>query len=117
MPCFSQDATDEINAYHPDHVLRQKMPLFYFGDVHKDDASPFQSLIPPIQLNSDQNDVNNNRLLTPEALLQSEKTSPVDEHAKDDPTTVRAYRQLFAKLRFLGKHPSRSRAGRSHSLS
>lgn len=92
---FDQDATDEINAYHPESVLKNKLPLFYFGDVNEKIDGEFRSLNPPIYFHHHSNDVNNNRLLTDEMLL--------DENSfEENLSIVRAYRRLHEKLHFLG---------------
>jgi len=92
---IGKDATDEINAYHPDSVLKKKLPLFYFGDVNEESQGEFRSLNPPIYFHYHSNDVNNNRLLTDEMLL--------DENSfEENSSIVRAYRRLHEKLHFLG---------------
>ncbi|UJR36780.1 hypothetical protein I4U23_029493 [Adineta vaga] len=96
-----KDATDEINAYHSDHVLRTKLPLFYFGDVDDQNGEGFKSLIAPIQYNWQQRDINNNRVLTPESLL-SFKDEKMIQETNEQKHIIEAYRKLDYKLRFLG---------------
>ncbi len=98
-----QDATDEINAYHSDHILRHRLPSFYFGDIDKEDYEEFQSLIPPIQCDYQKNDLNNNRILTPEALLSNNNNQNMIKNASEHKHIIQKYRQLHYKLRFLGK--------------
>ncbi|CAF0873204.1 unnamed protein product [Adineta ricciae] len=96
-----KDATDEINAYHSDHILRTKLPSFYFGDVDNQNCSEFKSLIAPIQLDTRRQDINNNQVLTSESLLHFDDEKMIqnsDEHHH----IIQAYRQLDHKLRFLG---------------
>ncbi|CAF3750786.1 unnamed protein product [Rotaria socialis] len=95
-----RDATDEINAYHPDHVLRHKLPLYYFGDVNKEDSDTYQSIIPPLQFSNHKKDLNNNRGLTAELLLSTDNENTID--AADQKDIVEKYRQLYSKLRTLG---------------
>jgi cytochrome b involved in lipid metabolism len=97
-----KDATDEINAYHADDILRTKFPLFYFGDVDNGDDENYQSLNPPIQFDGGKGDLNNNRLVTPEALLTVGNKNMV-QSSSEHKHIVQAYRQLSYKLRFLGK--------------
>jgi predicted heme/steroid binding protein len=100
---IGKDATDEMNAYHSDHILRTKLPLFYFGDVDNEDCEGFKSLNPPIQFDHYKNDLNNNRLLTSKALLSLDNKNMV-QNASDHKHIIQAYRQLYYKLRFLGKN-------------
>ena len=72
------------------------MPLFYFGDLVDEDHDQFRSLIPPIQCMSESKDQNNNQLFTAETLLSSS-----DHH--ENAQVTQAYRQLFYKMRFLGR--------------
>lgn len=91
-----------MNAYHSDEVLKTKLPLFYFGEVKNDDDDIYSSLNSPIQFDNQKNDWNNNRLITPEALLTIDKESMIS-NANEHKHIIEAYRQLVAKLRFLGK--------------
>lgn len=94
-----KDATDEMNAYHSNATLLKKLPLFYFGDI---DPKEFSSLIPPIQLNSHKNDLNNNRCITPNMLLSSTDYPSSKENSPEQTRIIHAYRHLHYKLRFLG---------------
>ncbi|CAF1132126.1 unnamed protein product [Adineta steineri] len=96
-----KDATDEINAYHSDHILRTKLPLFYFGDVDTENCDDFKSLIPPVQCDYNIKDINNNRLLTPETLLHYNNENMIQD-SNEHKHIIEAYRQLYSKLRFLG---------------
>jgi delta8-fatty-acid desaturase len=98
---IGKDATDEINAYHSDHVLRTKLPLFYFGDVENENNEEYSSLNPPIQCDYRNNDLNNNRILTSETLLTVNNQNMIS-NANEHKHIIQAYRQLAYKLRFLG---------------
>ena len=99
---FFQDATDEINAYHSDHILRTKLPSFYFGDVDNQNCGEFKSLIAPIQLDTRRQDINNNQVLTSESLLHFDDEKMI-QNSNEHKHIIQAYRQLDHKLRFLGK--------------
>src|ERR1700722_14410961 len=97
-----------MNAYHSDHVLRTKLPLFYFGDLCLEDRDRFQSLLSPVQFETNtKNDTNNNNLLTPEALLLNKSVDGQESNLIKDideqKHVIKAYRQLNYKMRFLGK--------------
>lgn len=97
-----QDATDEINAYHSDQILQNKLPLYYFGDVNnKDSNQQYKSLIPPIQFYNPKNDLNNNRVLTPELLLANDTNYKIS--LSEQRHIAEKYRKLYSKLRSLGK--------------
>ncbi|CAF4763466.1 unnamed protein product [Rotaria sp. Silwood1] len=98
---IGKDATDEINAYHPDHILRNKLPLFYFGDVHTQDCNEYKSLNLPIQFYNHKNDLNNNRLLTSELLLSINNKTMI-QNPNEHKHIIEEYRKLCYKLRFLG---------------
>lgn len=97
-----QDATDEINAYHSDHILRTKLPSFYFADVDNENCGEFKSLIAPIQLDTRRQDINNNRVVTSESLLHFDDEKMI-QNSNEHKHIIEAYRQLEQKLRFLGK--------------
>ncbi|CAF0780453.1 unnamed protein product [Rotaria sordida] len=97
---IGKDATDEINAYHSDDMLRNKLPLFYFGDVNNNECDEYESLIPPIQFYNNKNDLNNNRLLTSELLLSNNNKTMI-QNPNEHKHIIQAYRQLYYKLRFL----------------
>jgi len=78
------------------------LPLFYFGDVDNGECKQFQSLIPPIQCDYHKNDFNNNRLLTSEALLTVNSKDSI-QNSDENKYIIDNYRQLYHKLRFLGK--------------
>ena len=102
LSCSSKDATDEMNAYHSDEIIRTKLPLFYYGDVKNEKNEGYSSLNSPIQFDNQKNDWNNNRLLTSEALLTNDKDSMIT-NANEHKHIIQAYRQLVYKLRFLGR--------------
>lgn len=83
-------------------MLRDKLPLFYFGDVKTDNDEEYSSLNSPIEFDDQKNDRNNNRLLTPQALLTL-KNDQMIPNANEQKHIVQAYRELTQKVRSLGK--------------
>ncbi|CAF0831873.1 unnamed protein product [Didymodactylos carnosus] len=88
-----KDATDEINAYHSAETIKKKMPLFYYGDVAKEDEQ-FQALLAPVHLPK-------NELATIESLKPKPQSSIIPHEQQQ---IIDAYRRLDVKLRFLGLH-------------
>ncbi|CAF3385943.1 unnamed protein product [Rotaria sp. Silwood1] len=72
---IGKDAANEINAYHSDHMLQNKLPLYYFGDIVDEDHDHFHSRIPPIEYYYKQNEFNNHYILIDETPKTSLKIS------------------------------------------